>query len=611
MAVIVATEWVKVHGGYVPAEPAWLLLVPVLATLLCGWASGVSAGLLAVFYLLKGYDAAISSNILASPVHFIRMMIVTIAAAFLAEILHLRDLGRRREAIAGAAAEAARLSEERFRTALRAAPITVFSQNRNLQYTWFSSSAPDIPADAILGKFDSDIIDDPDDLAKVLAMKRWVLETGAGVRQEACVRLFGKPRFYDITIEPLRDEDGQITGITCAAVDITNLNHTLEALREQEIMLARAQRIANIGSWEIQVEPRRVIWSDQMYRIFGLQRDHFAPTVDALLPYIHPDDKHSFMVATLHAVRNGTPFCQELRINRPDGATRMLLVQAERMPGQPEQATRVVGTVLDITDRKRTEAQLHTLNETLEQRVAERTAEAERRALQLRRLASQLTQVEQGERRRLAQLLHDHLQQLLVGAKFGIGIAKGQAKDEAILHSLKQVNDMLDQSIKVSRSLTMELSPPILYDGGLSAGLQWLAGWVREKYELRVNVTVDQQAEPEREDIRVLLFQAARELLFNIVKHAGVKQADLLMSRLNNDRVRIVVADAGSGFEASRLAAAETKGGGYGLFSIRERLEMLEGRLDITSTPGEGTQVTLIAPIHGEQAEPPPAKRPA
>src|SRR5690606_3104846 len=128
----------------------------------------------------------------------------------------------------------------------------------------------------------------------------------------------------------------------------------------------------------------------------------------------------------------------------------------------------------DITPQKQTERQLRSLNETLEQRVAERTIEAEQRTAQLRALAGEVTQAEQRERRRLAQVLHDHLQQLLVAAMMRLGVLQRRVQ-EPLEQEVRQVEELIRQSIESSRSLTVELSPPVLYDVGLARGLEWLA----------------------------------------------------------------------------------------------------------------------------------------
>lgn len=610
LLALVAIEILRTWGWAIGHPAGWLFLAIATITILWGWRRGLAGGVLSVLYLLGiSYDDG-GQSMSATPTHVAATGILAATGVLLAEGLYRRKKSNDRHALTQGTAVAAQLNEERFRTALRATPITMFNQDCDLRYTWVYSSTGDISADEVLGKSDADFAGDPEDLARLQATKRWVLDTGACVHQETCTFLFGLKRCMNLTIEPLRERKGHITGITCAAVDVSDRNRTVESLREHELMLAKAQQIANLGSWEIQVESRTVIWSDQMYRIFGLRPGEFTPGIDSLLPHINAQDQHGFMVAVLHCVRNGQGFRRELGLVRPDGSTRTVLVQAERSASHAEQPTRIIGTVLDITERKRAEEQLQTLNETLEQRVIERTSVAEQRAMQLRQLASQLTLVEQRERRRLAQLLHDHLQQLLVGAKFGIGIARGQSQSEALLQSLAQVNEMLDQSIKVSRSLTVQLCPPILYDAGLAAALQWLVSWMHEKYDLTIDAAIDSAAEPKAEDIRILLFEAVRELLFNIVKHAGVHTAELVMGRLNEDRLRIVVADLGNGFDSSHIRIGHNNGSGFGLFSLRERMEMLGAQIEINSAPGRGTEVILLAPIR-QAAEVPQLAAPA
>src|SRR5699024_2742125 len=140
----------------------------------------------------------------------------------------------------------------------------------------------------------------------------------------------------------------------------------------------------------------------------------------------------------------------------------------------------------------------------------------EHRAAQLRALTSELTQAEQRERRRLAQVLHDHLQQMLVAGKLQLGTMINTVEDEQTGKALQRVNALLDQSIQESPSLTLELSPPVLYEAGLAAALEWLGRWMEEQHGLAVHLRAAADADPAADDLRVLLFQAARELLFNV-----------------------------------------------------------------------------------------------
>ncbi len=247
--------------------------------------------------------------------------------------------------------------------------------------------------------------------------------------------------------------------------------------------------------------------------------------------------------------------------------------------------------------RIRDERQLREWNQTLEQRVAERTAEAEHRAVQLRALAAQLSQAEQRERKRIAQLLHDHLQQLLVGAMFDLGAVRSRLDGQPLGRDLDRVTSVLNEAVEASRSLAVELSPPILHDAGLAGGLAWLARWMQDKHGLPVEVRADGDIEPPDEDIRTVLFTAVQELLFNVVKHARARRAWIEATRPDPARVCIRVRDDGIGFEPRLARRQDRLSGGFGLFSIRERLEHLGGSLEIDSSPGAGTCARLRVPI--------------
>jgi len=252
-------------------------------------------------------------------------------------------------------------------------------------------------------------------------------------------------------------------------------------------------------------------------------------------------------------------------------------------------------------------AELQSLNRSLERRVSQRTAEAVDRANKLRRLSAELSLAEERERRRIAQVLHDDLQQLLIAAQisfFAHCKAKGAERRNALAQN---VNEVLERSFELTRSLSTELAPPVLYEGGLAPALEWLTSQTAKRYNIKVTVKTDSSAEPQAIDVRVFLFQAVRELLLNSVKHAGRSPIHVAMVRDGRRKVRIVVSDHGAGFDPAKLDSKKGGTAGFGLFSIRERITSIGGEFRIQSTRGRGTQATLLAPC--VSATPDKAKR--
>ena len=286
---------------------------------------------------------------------------------------------------------------------------------------------------------------------------------------------------------------------------------------------------------------------------------------------------------------------------------------------QTRQTLRSANEMLEDKVRERT-ATLANLVETLEAEISlrERTEEELRlankqlaaRADQLRALTGELTMAEQRERMRLSKILHDGLQQYLAIAKLQLSSISGQLPDDDLRTSAREIEAMIAESIQMSRSLSTDLSPPVLYEGGLSAGLEWLARWMRDKHGFDVDLAVEGVAGLP-EDVKVLAFESVRELLFNAVKHADVSRARVCLQQINGNEAQITVSDQGVGFDMDRLQLAGNKDGCFGLFSIRERLGLIGGRFEMSSIPGKGSSFTLTLPrgrsaVEPVSADPPP-----
>jgi PAS domain S-box-containing protein len=229
----------------------------------------------------------------------------------------------------------------------------------------------------------------------------------------------------------------------------------------------------------------------------------------------------------------------------------------------------------------------------------------ETQAAQLRMLAGEVVRTEQRERRRIALLLHDQLQQLLAAALYGLSDLRAEATAAVRRETVARLDGLIRDCIAMSRSLTSELGHPALAEPDIGAGLDWLAAWMREKHGLSVTVRSPAPVVLPAEEVRVTLLQAVRELLFNVVKHAGVRTAMVTVDASEEGRVRVSVTDDGTGFDTTRAGwDAAGVSGGIGLFSIRERVALTGGGVDVESAPGHGTRVTVWVPaVPAERAE--------
>jgi signal transduction histidine kinase len=192
-------------------------------------------------------------------------------------------------------------------------------------------------------------------------------------------------------------------------------------------------------------------------------------------------------------------------------------------------------------------------------------------------------------------VVHDHLQQLLSLARINLGLALKPVTDRALRQALRGVDGLLSESLDITRSISSDLSPAIVHRSTLGAVVHWLGRWFGNRFGLVVEVEADEGLDVD-EETRVTLFRATRELLFNVVKHARVPRAWMRLDRSGDGRPRVTVRDDGAGFDPAILRAWDGARGTFGLFSLREHLELIGGRLDVESAPGRGTTATVVGP---------------
>jgi PAS domain S-box-containing protein len=402
--------------------------------------------------------------------------------------------------------------------------------------------------------------------------------------------------------------------------DITERKRAVEALRESEqryrSFVQSSQGIAFQGCLDFVP----IFFHGAVQPITGYTEQEFTAGQPRWDQVIHPEDLP--MVLETGAPLYTTPDWateREYRIIRKDGQIRWVHELIRNTCDDSGAPHLVQGAIYDVTARKQMEAQLQRLNEHLELQVAARTealtrtidrlhtevnhrmrieaerqkafGELEERARQLQQLTLELSQAEDRERRRLAVILHDDLQQLLAAAKFHVGLLNRRlGHDEESKRLGATARDLLQQAIDQSRSLSHELSPPALAQGDLRDALEWLTEQMQAKHGLSVRLEAPDWLPYPSEPLKSLLFRAAQEMLFNVVKHAQVREARLRVSR-RHGRTYLSVADRGRGFDPRAAGRA-----GFGLLSIRERLELLGGRLKVVSAEGRGSIFVLAVP---------------
>ena len=414
-------------------------------------------------------------------------------------------------------------------------------------------------------------------------------------------------RWYLTRVLPYRSAEDRIEGVVITFVDITERRGAEEELRQSEERFRALVDASASMVWTTDAEggAREDSPSWRAFTGQSLEERQGWGWVDA----IHPEDRAEVGAQWREAVTSGEPLMNEFRIyHAPSGEYHWTTVRIVPLK-EPDGSIRGwVGMSIDVTERREAEEKLRRLNETLEERVTERTE-------QVRDLASRLTMAEQEERRRISQILHDDLQQLLYGVEMKLSAIRHKAEKSehalqeqdgsTLAEDLEEVRSWVERAFTTTRQLTVDLSPPVLQEEGLADALEWLQTQMKELHGLQVSVEAAHRFYIADEDLRVLLFQIVRKLLFNVEKHAGTDRATVrLLEEGEGDRIAIHVIDQGRGFDVEDVREEEQQQAGFGLYSAQERLRLLGGHLEIHSSPGEGTHVEVHAPAQPEGATP-------
>jgi PAS domain S-box-containing protein len=367
---------------------------------------------------------------------------------------------------------------------------------------------------------------------------------------------------------------GDVPAIYVGLYDITARRKADEKLRASEASLANAQRLARLGDWAWDRDSGLTHWSTELYRILGIEPLVVKPCYGAYLALVHPDDQATVRRAVRVLLAKGQPFGIDHRITSPDGTTRIVRLQAELVDAREGQSRGIVGTVQDITERKRIEEELLASRE------------------QLRELSAYLEAIREEERRRIALEIHDELGQLLTALKMDVALLKMRVvADAEATRKIDDIRELVEKTIWMVRNVASHLRPAALNFGIVSA-LEWLAEDFSRRNGMPCQLVV-RGGEPTLADAHATaVFRIVQESLTNVSRHAGASRVAVTL--VSTDlALDLRVSDDGQGFDPESAQS----GYSYGLLGMSERARLIGGTLHVDSAPGAGTMVSINLPL--------------
>ena len=485
-----------------------------------------------------------------------------------------RDISERR-------AMEARLreSEERLRAFTSHSPALMCMKDRDGRYRFVNDRFLErysLRLDQVLGRTDAELFPRRQALAAA-AHDAAVLARGEPLQYEERAAASEGQRVSLVSKFPVFDAAGAVVAVGVVANDITDRRLTEQALREQRTLLAEAQKVAGLGSWEWDPDTGRVSWSSELYRILGVLPQDLPPSFENYLERVHPEDRQQSGAMVARALMDSRGFSMLERIVRPGGEVRYLRSQGEVVRNERGKPIKILVACVDITEQRHSESALR------------------QAAQDLHGLTRRLVQAEEAERRRLARELHDRVGQSLSALNINLDIVSRES--HALTPALRQRLDdslgLVDSTLQSIENVMAELRPPLLDEYGLGAALGWHAEEFARRTGVRVAVADRNPAESKnaRPEAAVALFRIAQEALNNVLKHAKATNVRLEVSATDEELI-LHVEDDGQGFE---LASARR--GRWGMTTMRERAEAAGGQLHIASSPGEGTRIHARVPL--------------
>ena len=418
------------------------------------------------------------------------------------------------------------------------------------------------------------------DYLEVIKRRQELLKKGEAPRNEyfKALRLDGS--VIDVETTAARVTYQGKSAIMAIIRDITERKKGEEALRTSRDYLRRLTDSMWDAVFSVKMPDRVIEWVNDSFRLTGYEpQDCIGRTTE----FVYPDESEflDFGNKLKTAIEAGEDVLHAQQLLKRKNGEILPAEITTTIFREKGQVARVTSIVADITERKKAER--------------ERLEYQER----LKAMASQLSRVQEVERRKLSKRLHDSISQGLAVAKLNLQQSAESITDVALAEKLNDVSTELRRIMEESYSLMLELSNPILYELGLVSALKaLLESRFLEDQGIQCKLRACEDHLGLDQDTKVTLYQAIRELLVNIAKHAKAKNVEVLIEK-EGKCLRISVKDDGVGFEASQVQLP-SEAGGFGLFNVRESLGGIGGELKIESKPGGGTVATITVPLQCE-----------
>ena len=369
----------------------------------------------------------------------------------------------------------------------------------------------------------------------------------------------------------------QLKQIVVTFVDITDRKKAEEELRRSEDNLNIAQNIAKTGSWELNLLTYDLKWSKELFRIFEIKNNIASVDLyDAYRKKFHPDDLIKLDEAIENAIEKKKGFTYQHRIITNNGAVKHILGIGEIILDTNDEVVGLKGTGQDITELIKAEEKLQNSYK------------------QIKQLVTHLQDIREQERTSIAREIHDELGQQLTGLKMYISwlSKKITTQDAGIKEKFSATIELIEDTIKSVRKISMDLRPSMLDDLGLLAALEWQSNEFEKRSGVAtkfINLTGNREI-PTR--LKTGLFRIFQESLTNVARHADAKK---IMSSLKfeGNKLILTITDDGKGFTVKNIESKKT----LGLFGMKERTIEMGGNYEIKSEPGQGTTVSIMVPL--------------